>query len=373
MAHRLDTYVIQGEISNLCKNSITGRLEVLRAQTVNGRTVIRPALLLLSLTGYLSAGLTGQRFRFSLRQPLASCVKPLPDFFHSEQIGVISDSLLRMIDLPTDEKSEGPQDNPGSTSEPSGCQQRASVYLQWHSQNGTVALELLDSLIQFERIENLPFGPADAGESDAVAATPFSPAVSSFLNSDDTCFEIVADNFAGTGESAADHVAERDIDDHFQLFHPDLDEQIRQSATEHSEPAPLTSPFARRRWEEIIPGIDPETKRLYETWDEVLGGEKDEPLTLLFDEPLCLPTPASLQHETQAWQVLTQLLQAMALRGVAFDMCHHISAKEAYRLLIEELLPEAGVHPGLVDTGFICHFGTAEFCPHCQAEFESSP
>ena len=49
MAHRLDTYVIQGEISNLCRNSITGRLEVLRAQTINGRTVIRPALLLLSL------------------------------------------------------------------------------------------------------------------------------------------------------------------------------------------------------------------------------------------------------------------------------------------------------------------------------------
>lgn len=373
MAHRLDTYVIQGELSNLCRNSITGRLEVLRAQTINGRTVIRPALLLLSLTGNLSSGLSGQRFRFSLRQPLAAAVKPLPDFFHSEQIGVISDSLLRMIDLPTDVESQDPHHNPGLTSEPSVCQQRASVYLQWHSQNGAVALELLDSLIQFERIENLSFGPADPGESDAVATSPFPPAVSSFLNSDDTCFEIVADNVTGTGESAADNAAECDHDDHFQLFHPDLEEQIRQSATEHSEVTPLTSTFARRRWEEIIPGIDPETRRLYETWDEVLGGEKDEPLTLLFNEPLCLPTPASLQNETQAWQVLTQLLQAMALRGVAFDMCHHISAKEAYRLLIEELLPEAGVHPGLVDTGFICHFGTAEFCPHCQSEFESSP
>jgi hypothetical protein len=196
MAHRLDTYVIQGELSNLCRNSITGRLEVLRAQTINGRTVIRPALLLLSLTGNLSSGLSGQRFRFSLRQPLAAAVKPLPDFFHSEQIGVISDSLLRMIDLPTDVESQDPHHNPGLTSEPSVCQQRASVYLQWHSQNGAVALELLDSLIQFERVENLSFGPADPGESDAVAASPFPPAVSSFLNSDDTCFEIVADNVA---------------------------------------------------------------------------------------------------------------------------------------------------------------------------------
>ncbi|MFM8487312.1 MAG: hypothetical protein ACKOCH_13340, partial [Bacteroidota bacterium] len=125
---------------------------------------------------------------------------------------------------------------------------------------------------------------------------------------------------AGSGESASESAAESDHDDHFQLFDPDFEEQIRQSATDFSEATPLASPFARRRWEEIIPGIDPETKRLYETWDEVLGGEKDEPLTLLFNEPLCLPTPPSLQNETQAWQVLTQLLQAMALRGVAFDM-----------------------------------------------------
>lgn len=373
MAHRLDNYVIQGEISNLCRNSITGRLEVLRAHTVNGRTVIRPALLLLSLTGNLSSSLIGHSFRFSLRHPLASAVKPLPDFFHSEQIGVISDSLLRLTALPTDANSEDWQHTLGFAVDPSKCHQNASLYLQWHSQNGTVALELLDSLIKIDRIDSLPFSPTDENSSDTVATSLFPPTVSSFLNSDDTCFEIVADSPTGAGESMAESAAESDNDDHFQLFHPDLEDQIRQSATEYPDSSPTTTSLPRRRWEEIIPGIDPETKRLYETWDEVLGGEKDEPLTLLFDEPLCLPTPASLQNETQAWQVLTQLLQAMALRGVAFDMCHHISAKEAYRLLIEELLPEAGVHPGLVDTGFICHFGTAEFCPHCQSEFESSP
>jgi hypothetical protein len=362
MAHRLDAYAIRGEISNLYRNSISGRIEVLRAQNLNGRTVLRPALLLLSLTGNLSNSLFGQRFRFSLRQPDSSPAKPLPDFFHSEQIGVISDSMLRLIQVPEEETDHHETPGHDLTADPVNCRQRASVYLEWHSQNGTVALELLDPIIEFDRTENVPCGSVAGPES-----------VSLFSNSDDTCFEIVADSVAGPVESAAESTSESDHDDHFQLFHPNLEEQIRQSATDAPEGLPGTPPFSPRRWDEIIPGIDPETKRLYETWDEVLGGEKDEPLTLLFDEPLCLPTPSSLRSEAHAWQVLTQLLRAMALQGVAFDMCHHISATEAYRLLIEELLPEAGVHPELVDSGFICHFGTAEFCRHCHAEANSTP
>ncbi|MFM7056475.1 MAG: hypothetical protein ACKO2P_06090 [Planctomycetota bacterium] len=373
MAHRLDTYVIQGEISNLYKNSISGRIEVLRAQTVNGRVVLRPALLLLSITGNLSHHLFGQRFRFWSQQPPSSPAKPLPEFFHSEQIGVISDSALRIVQVSAEEPEHAELACHDPIAERTSCRQRASVYLEWHSQNGTVALELLDSLIEFDRTDSELLGSGTETETDAASAAPFPPAVSSFFSSDDTCFEIVADSVAGPGESAAESGVESDHEDHFQLFHPELEAQIRQSAIESTEEMPAPPAFSRRRWDEIIPGIDPETKRLYETWDEVLGGEKDEPLTLLFDEPLCLPTPASLHSESHAWQVLTQLLKAMALRGVAFDMCHHVSAKEAYRLLIEELLPEAGVHPGLVDTGFICHFGTGEFCPHCRAEDSTTP
>jgi len=350
MAHRLDTYVIQGEISNLTKNTVHGRLEVLRAQVVKGRTIVGPAVLLLSLTGNLSGDLAGRRFRFSTRPTAALPGIPLPDFFHSEQIGVVSDSLLRIVTLDPEENTVD-------------CQ-RASVYLQWHSQNGTVALELLDPVPEF-----------DAAEADSLATAPSPPAVSTFSNTDDSCFEVIPDHASGVSEAACDS-NEMDHDDQYQLFDPGLEEQIRRSAAEFTDDSsdPIrSSGLPRHRWDEIIPGIDPETRRLYETWDEVLGGEKDEPLTLLFDEPLCLPTPASLCDENHAWQVLSQLLKAMALRGVAFDMCHHVSAKEAYRLLIEELLPEAGVHPGLVDTGFICHFGTAEFCPHCQAEVDGSP
>jgi hypothetical protein len=362
MAHRLDTYVLQGEISNLTRNTVHGRLEVLRSQLVKGRTIVRPAVLLLSLTGNLSGSLCGRRFRFSARPSPANSGNPLPDFFHSEQIGVVSDSLLRIVTVPPEEDNRD-----CCSAKPAGLspgQQRASVYLEWHSQNGTVALELLDPILEF-----------DAEEADTMAAAPSPPAVSSFSNTDDSCFEVISDHPAGVGEVAGE-AGDVDHDDQYQLFDPGFEEQIRRSATEFADDDsdPLRSPARpRRRWDEIIPGIDPETKRLYETWDEVLGGEKDEPLTLLFDEPLCLPTPASLSDENHAWQVLSQLLKAMALRGVAFDMCHHVSAKEAYRLLIEELLPEAGVHPGLVDTGFICHFGTAEFCPHCQAEFDASP
>lgn len=365
MAHRLDTYVIQGEISNLCRNSVTGRLEVLRAQSINGRTVTRPAVLLLSLTGNLSAGLCGRRLRFSSRQPNVNTPNPLPDFFHSEQIGVLSDSLLRIVTAPSE--AEDTAVCSGTATEPSMSQYCASVYLEWHSQNGTVALELLDPILELDH--------------------SVCPPSASSVHTDDTCFEIISDQSGCSGESTGEAM-EDDQDDLYQLFDPSFEEQIRQSATESrdlsadSASVPLRDgvrggdPAAfrpsRSNWDEIIPGIDPETRRLYETWDEVLRGEKDEPLTLLFDEPLCLPTPSSLRDEAHAWQVLTQLLRAMALRGVAFDMCPHVSAIAAYRLLIEELLPEAGVHPGLVDTGFICHFGTAEFCTQCQAELDGA-
>ncbi len=79
---------------------------------------------------------------------------------------------------------------------------------------------------------------------------------------------------------------------------------------------------------------------MYEEWDEVIYGTKDEPLTWLFEEPLCLPKPDDVGDETHAWQVLSALLTAMALRGVAFDMCPHFTAMQAYRLLINELLPK---------------------------------
>ena len=107
---------------------------------------------------------------------------------------------------------------------------------------------------------------------------------------------------------------------------------------------------------------------MYEQWDEVVDGVKDEPLTWLFQESLQLPTPAQVEDEEHAWSVLQLLLSEMAMRGVAFHMCEHYTAKQAYRLLIEEILPSAHVHPNLVATGFTQNYMTHEFCAECEAD-----
>ncbi|MCA9012646.1 MAG: hypothetical protein KDB01_23000 [Planctomycetaceae bacterium] len=69
--------------------------------------------------------------------------------------------------------------------------------------------------------------------------------------------------------------------------------------------------------------------------------------------------------------MLSALLTAMALRGVAFDMCPHFTAMQAYRLLINDLLPKAGAHPNLAATGFVKHYCSWEYCEECDAEFEA--
>ncbi|MEK6249446.1 MAG: hypothetical protein N2C12_14790, partial [Planctomycetales bacterium] len=130
-------------------------------------------------------------------------------------------------------------------------------------------------------------------------------------------------------------------------------------------------PSGPREWEDVIPGIDEETKRMYQQWDEVVYGEKDEPLSTLFDPPLALKKPDQICNEEEAQQLLDILLARLAMHCVSLDMCKHFTALDAYRLLIDELLPEAQIHPALITTGFVQHYSTWEHCPQCEAEFEA--
>lgn len=209
-------------------------------------------------------------------------------------------------------------------------EQRAFIYFEWYSQNGRVVLELLDPILesagQYDRLadpepEPVP-DPDDFGP----------PCITAISLDDDGVFGI-------SSVSPPDADAEED-DDPFGLFPKGLSQQISQSSLDaesvddslqHKEQLPWSDdePQTPRSWDEIIPGIDPETKAMYEQWDEVTPGTKDEPLTWLYESPLCLPKPDNVFDEQQAWIALHSLLAAMALRGVAFDMCPHFTAMQA--------------------------------------------
>ncbi len=369
MAYRLESYVLRGEIRNSNRNSVSGWLEVLVASEDGEGTASEPRLVRLSLVGNLQGELAGREFRFEVRERDLPNPRPvLEEAFHDDQIGTMGDSVYRMVRVPLIPIEEFYMARKRGETPPE--EQRASVYLEWYSQNGRVVLELVDPILEFEEQYDLLADPEPepVPDQDDVGAL----SITAISLDDNGVSHFDADSISEPGED----------DDPFELFPKDLNQQISQlslDADTVDDPSSLEDELALthieprepRSWDEVIPGIDPETKAMYEQWDEVTHGTKDEPLTWLFESPLFLPKPDNVRDEQQAWSALQSLLAAMALRGVAFDMCPHFTAIQAYRLLIEELLPEAGVHPNLVATGWVQHYGSWESCEECQAEFDA--
>ena len=134
----------------------------------------------------------------------------------------------------------------------------------------------------------------------------------------------------------------------------------------------MKSERKKRSWDEVIPGIDPETKAMYEQWDEIYDGENEEPVTSLFDPPLQLPAAGSVTTDEDAEPFLNAILGRLAILNVAFDLCEHATPLTAYRCLVEEVLPTAQVHPNLADTDIVEHYCMYEYCADCKAEFDES-
>jgi len=81
---------------------------------------------------------------------------------------------------------------------------------------------------------------------------------------------------------------------------------------------------------------------------------------------LQLPAPAPDLTEAQAREALSIALMELAMFGVAFHICEHCSAQEAYRILIEKVCEECTVFPEMRGTSFVQHFTTSDFCERCQ-------
>ena len=292
MAWRIEEFVVRGEIRNGNRNTVSGWLEVLRTEKVGDTETVQPTLVLLSLTGNLTGELEGRTFRFEVREKDRPQPGPAIDHsFQLQQVGAMGDTLYRMVRVPLVPIEEFIEARRRGETPPE--EQRASIYLEWYSQNGRVVLELLDPKIEWEgeycdladpEPDEVP-SPEDIGP----------PEITTFIRHDDGTFEVV--------DEPGDAEASEDDSDPFALFPRNLDEQIRESAAENGLDTEDTLSDVDdaswvdrdtegerlrprpRNWDEVLPGIDPETKAMYEEWDEVIYGTKDEPLTWLFEEP----------------------------------------------------------------------------------------
>ena len=161
---------------------------------------------------------------------------------------------------------------------------------------------------------------------------------------------------------------EEDIDDPFGLFGQDLDEMVAESLGQEGESSDPQRAQESKPWDEVIPGIDPETKAMYEQWDEIFEGKKDEPISYLFAEPLKLPTIENVHSDEQAEPLVRAILAQLALLSVALDVCEHFSALDTYKLLMQDILPTAKVHPQLAENDMVQHYSTSDYCSACDAE-----
>ncbi len=354
MAWNLGDAVVRGELFHLKRNSVHGWVELLGSETG----------LHLNLTGNMQGELEGKRVHFETalaESEPASPTEAIPDT-------PVSSQAPKNLDF---EALEIQQIGPTGTMTLTRAQGNGGkestdfkLILEWFSQNGQMRIELDNPRIAFL--------PADSDDQP-----PLDPDI--------------AARFAGLSPyrhfDEADEVelpADADADDPYGLFPPELESKIEEETrsqeiaaidegTENSDFFLAENPGdlpKTRAWDEVIPGIDEQTRRLYESWDEIFEGKKDVPLSTIFDPPLAL-YPADKLSDSEVEAALGVILRRLAMHSVALDMCEHFSPRDAYRMLVEEILPERPIYPGLPLTGYVQHYSTWEHCVICDAELEA--
>lgn len=353
MATTIGDYVLSGELRNSRRNGVFGWLEFAPDYGIR-----------LELTGNFADSLGGLNFRFHVPsnerkvpiQPgeFPDAVEALAD----RQIGVVGEISLRPCLVPTvspevfaamDEEAQ----------KKNSCEKPCLV-LEWFSQNGRVMVQLTDPTIEYRAEETLNEGEEEDGQDDG-----FGAGFTEVRLDEDTRS---ADDFLIDSEEA-----ETEEDDPYGLFDASLQEKVSESLgtlpddefEENSD-----SGENKRSWEEVIPGIDPATKEMYEQWDEIFEGKKDEPLSYLFETPLKLPKPSAVASDEEAWPLVTAILAQLALLSVALDVCEHFRPLQIYKLLMTEIIPNAKVHPNLAASEMVQHYSTSDYCDDCEADFE---
>jgi hypothetical protein len=325
MPLNLSDHVVAGEIINRRPNMTHGWIAL--------RGNDRP--LLVQLTGNPSAGLVGKRFRFSI-----------PDDRPPPTVPPLNHSAIAWQQI-------GPT---GPMSIETAASGQPHVHLEWSSQNGDVLIDL----------DNPDLEWVEDDEADARRQKELEAAEAA---------ERGEDPDAPPLELGLDGLPDDDEDDPYGLFPEGLDEELASEAADlpgESEQELSAGPPQPRDWSEVIPGIDDETKKMYEEWDEVTYGTKDVPLSEVFDPPIKIYSADQLRDldSAAAEAALKELLKRLALLGVALAVCEHYTPQMAYRYLAEEILPEYGVHPRLPQIGWVQHYDTSEECPECQARFD---
>lgn len=306
MALLLSDIVVCGQISNRQKNSVRGWIKLRGFEH----------RLWISLTGNFAEDLIGKCFFFEAADssPINSSPNATLAQLAPRQVGpagtMTAIGQVQVAGCSVEELIE--YQTVGMTPP---LQWKSSLFLEWFSQNGRVIVELLDARITF----------VDDVMEDPELDTP--------------------DDYLWDEPDIWDD--EPDDEDPYGLFPVDLEEQI------------AAQPAASGEFD--APDVSALNSIQLFSGDEV-------PLHALFDPPIRLFLPDQLT-DRQIDESLQVLLARLARHGVALDMCEHFTARNAYRLLLEQILPSESIPAGLAESGFVQQYTTHEFCPICLLQF----
>ncbi|HOB74118.1 MAG TPA: hypothetical protein PKG54_06290 [Phycisphaerae bacterium] len=365
MALRISDWVVGGEIICTRKNSVHGFL--------NLRGVER--LMILNLTGNPAPDLAGKHLRFKLRgyEEDESEFGPFPEDGTAPEAPDLSGVAWQQIGptgVMTAARRVKVSDCPPAElyrrcklDEPPPFVWKPCLTLEWYSQNGRVLVELVDPEMEFVETDAEP-SRANAGPADPASAEAFD------MPTPDGDEDFVA----------AFEDSDSEDSDEFDLFDSaSLEECEDEDSCDGCDES--WSPISKELQEELDAqareldracGRDTETDDLIhelELMDNLIAKGEGEPIGTLFDDVVKTPSPDSLD-EAGAEVALKSLLAQLALLGISLDMCEHFTAKEAYRLLVEQVCKEDKAYPELRGTQWVQHFSTHDYCPVCQAEFE---
>lgn len=324
MAIRLNELVEGGVVYNRRKNSVNGQLFL--------RDVREP--ITLELTGNPEADLAGRSFEFFMPESVA---EPSDEDYEiaramePRQIGPVGEiTAARKVRVTMAPETGGSEGKPTAAETWQYC-----LYLEWFGQNGRVVAELPGAHIRLldvdvPQIEETP--DEETGGGDRAEAGP------------------------GAAWTGAAEEPEDEGDDPYDLFDEDLEAQIAASTEEEGDFFAEGDDGA-----DIIDNL--------ERMDAQMESGDTMPMRDLLEEGTVLPPPDDISEEDAA-ALLKTLLARFALFGIAFDMCEHATARQAYRVLLEEVIDGDNVLPGMFGSGWVQHFGTHDTCPECQRELD---
>ncbi|MEZ6134713.1 MAG: hypothetical protein R3C53_07375 [Pirellulaceae bacterium] len=365
MAVQIADFIYSGELRNTRRNSVFGWVEFAPDYGVR-----------LELTGNFEGELAGKHIRFKNPgraarndcQPgeFPSHIEDLSD----RQIGVVQSMTLgatKVPEMPIDEFLSLPQ-----ADREAHLVEKPSLRLHWSSQDGDVHCDLIEPDWEFvDEQDAMPdesnYEPFEGGLAPGFTEIR----INENGDSEAINFDLDLPDDESLGE-------DEEQEDPYGLFDESLEDRVNQSLSENhqaelsDEEAPddeHAADIMRHSWD--IPDLDDETRELYEQWDEIFAGKKDEPISYLFPNPLKLPKPDAVSSDEEAEELVKAILANLALLSVALDVCEHFTPQQSYRLLFQEILPSAKVHPNLAASEMVQHYATSDYCQICADEFEA--